>query len=330
MKARHQVLIIFLLAVLSGNTAGAQQNPQNNSNATSTVRGQILLPDGNLPTITIRFDLDGSNGYHDIRYTDSNGRIVLERLLNDVTYTILVRSDDVNWADTEFRFSPGNNPVARFYLNPLPKTKLLKPSEYKPGPDVQSLHDRGIAAFQNSKPDEAEALLRQAMKADPKYVAAFNDLGVMLMRRKKYAEAEQVYLEGLQSNPKSVTLLENLGTDQVHAAKYEEAITTLRAALRMQPARGEAHLQLGAALVETGRYVEAEAELRAAKLDAGADEAGLQLYFGKLYASTGSFAKAIEAFTAYLKLAPPDSPSIPIIQAAMNRMQDALNKRNGK
>ena len=56
MKARHQALIFCFLAVLAGNTAGAQQNPQNNSNTTSTVRGQILLPDGNLPTITIRFD----------------------------------------------------------------------------------------------------------------------------------------------------------------------------------------------------------------------------------------------------------------------------------
>jgi Flp pilus assembly protein TadD len=333
MKTRHQVLIIFFLAVLLGNAAGAQQSTQNNgnnSNTTSTVRGQVLLPDGNVPTITIRFDLDGSNGYHDTRYTDSNGRIVLEHLPSEVTFTILVRSDDVNWGDTEFKFVPGENPVARFYLNPLPKARLVKPSEYKPSAQVQSLHDRGIAAFQSSKPEEAEALLRQAMKADPKYVAAFNDLGVILMRLKKYAAAEQVYLEGLQSNPKSVTLLENLGTDQVHAGKYEEAITTLRAALRMQPARGEAHLQLGAALVETGRYAEAEAELIAAKFDAGADEAGLQLYFGKLYASTGNFAKAIEAFTAYLKLAPPDSPSIPTIQAAMSRMQDALNKRNGK
>jgi cytochrome c-type biogenesis protein CcmH/NrfG len=332
MKALHKVLIFCFLTVFAGNAASAQQNSQNNNsnNTTSTVRGQILLPDGNLPTITIRFDLDGSNGYHDIRYTDSNGRIVLEHLFNEVTYTILVRSDDVNWADTEFKFIPGNNPVARFYLNQLPKTKLLKPSEYKPSAQVQSLHDRGIAAFQSSKPEDAEALLRQAMKADPKYVAAFNDLGVMLMRRRKFAEAEQVYLEGLQSNPKSVTLLENLGTDQVHAGKYEDAITTLRAALRMQPARGEAHLQLGAALVETGRYAEAEAELNAAKLDAGADATGLQLYFGKLYASTGNFAKAIEALTAYLKLAPPDSPSIPVIQAVMSQMQDALNKRNGK
>ena len=128
------------------------------------------------------------------------------------------------------------------------------------------MHDKGIAAFQESRADEAEALLRQAMKADPKYVAAFNDLGVMLMRRRKYADAEQVYLQGLQSNPKSATLLENLGTDQVHAGKYEDAITTLRAALRLQPTRGgSAHLQLGAALVETGKYSEAEAGITRGK-----------------------------------------------------------------
>jgi Tfp pilus assembly protein PilF len=332
MKTRHQIAILYCLLILSCCAARAGQLGQNNSgsNSTTTVRGQILMPDGNVPTLNIRFELDGSNGYHDIRFTDSNGRIILERLPSDVSFTILVRSDETNWGDTQFKFVPGDNTDARFYLNPLPRTRLLKPSEYKPSAQVQALHDRAITAFQSSKMDEAEDLLRQAMKADPKYVAAFNDLGVMLMRRQKYADAEKVYLEGLQNNPKSVTLLENLGTDQVHAGKYDDAITTLRSALRLQPARGAAHLQLGAALVETGRYVEAEAELVAAKLDGGADEAGLQLYFGKLYASTGNFAKAMEAFTAYLKLAPPDSPSIPIIRAAMSQMQDELNKRKAK
>ena len=332
MKAGYRSLWLCLMLPLVCYVASARQLTQNGStaNTTTTVRGQILMPDGNVPTFNIRFELDGSNGYHDIRFTDSNGRIVLERLPSDVSFTILVRSDEANWGDTKFKFVPGDNTDARFYLNPLPVAKLLKPSEYKPSSEVQSLHDRAIKAFQSSKMDEAEALMRQAMKADPKYVAAFNDLGVMLMRRQRYADAEKVYLEGLQNNPKSVALLENLGTDQVHAAKYDDAITTLRSALRLQPARGEAHLQLGAALVETGRYVEAEAELNAARLDTGADETGLQLYFGKLYASTGNFAKAIDAFSAYLKLVPPDSPSIPVIRAAMQRMQDELDKRTRK
>jgi Flp pilus assembly protein TadD len=332
MTPRYRILLAFALVIIPVTPACARQTAQSNSGAgsTTTVRGQILLPDGNLPSLPIRFELEGTNGLHDIRFTDSNGRLILERLQSSSSFTIFVPSDELTWGDTRYTFIPGENMDARFYLKPLSVNKLVKPSEYKPSSEVQSLHDRAVKAFQSSKMDEAEALMRQAMKADPKYVAAFNDLGVMLMRRQRYADAEKVYLEGLQSNPKSVALLENLGTDQVHAAKYEDAITTLRSALRLQPARGEAHLQLGAALVETGHYVEAEAELATAKLDTGADETGLQLYFGKLYASTGNFAKAIDAFTAYLKLAPPDSPSIPIIRAAMGRMQDELNKRSGR
>jgi tetratricopeptide (TPR) repeat protein len=333
MKMPYRVLIAGMLIVFSGAPTNAQVVSQgtNNSNPnTTTVRGQILMPDGNLPSLPIRFELEGSNGLHDIRYTDSNGRLILERLQSNSSFTIFVRSDDLNWGDTSHTFVPGENMDARFYLKPLLVAKLLKPSEYKPSPEIAALHDRAIKAFQDSKSDEAEALLRQAMKADPNYVAAFNDLGVMLMRRQKYAGAEQVFGEGLQSNPKSVALLENLGTDLVHAGKYEEAIPVLREALHMQPIRGEAHLQLGAALVETGRYAEAEAELIAAKLDTGADQIGLQLYLGKLYASIGNFAKSIEAFAAYLKLAPGNSPSIPIVRAAMARMQDELNKRTNK
>jgi cytochrome c-type biogenesis protein CcmH/NrfG len=264
---------------------------------------------------------------HDVRFTDSNGRIILERLQSNNSFTIFVASDELNWGDTRYTFIPGENADARFYLKPLTVAKLVKPSEYKPRPEIAALHDRGIKAFEDSKPDEAEALLRQAMKADPKYVAAFNDLGEMFMRRQKFTDAEQVFREGLQSNPKSVALLENLGTDLVHAAKYEDAITTLREELHIQPARGQAHLQLGAALVETGRYAQAEAELAAAKLDTVADQVGLQLYFGKLYAGTGNFIKSIEAFTAYLRLAPANSPSIPVIRAAIARMQDEMSKR---
>jgi cytochrome c-type biogenesis protein CcmH/NrfG len=331
MKTRDRVLIGTILMGCFAVWAGAEPVPQlSPSSSTTTVRGQIMMPDGNLPSLPIRFELDGANGFHDIRFTDSNGRLILERLSSNISFTIFVPSDDLNWGDTRYTFIPGENMDARFYLKPLPVKKLLKPSEYKPSSEIAALHDRAIKAFQESKEQEAEKLLRQAMKADPKYVAAFNDLGVMLMRRQRFADAEQVFREGLQANPKSVALLENLGTDLVHAAKYEDAISTLREALHLQPKRGQAHLQLGAALVETARYVEAEAELFAAKLDTVTDEVGLQLYFGKLYAGTGKFAKAIEAFTAYLKLAPPDSPSIPIIRAAIKRMQDEMSKRANK
>jgi Flp pilus assembly protein TadD len=296
---------------------------------TTNVRGQILLPDGNTPTESIRFELTGSDGSFDLRFTDSHGRFVLERLLSDINYTIFVPSNEINWGDTRVDFIPDQNDTPRFYLAPLTIAKLVKPPPYKPSPHVEDWHDQGVKAFQDGKPDEAEKLLRQAIAADPKYATAFNDLGVILMREHKYSDAEQVFRKGLEATPKSATLLENLGIDLVHQAKYEDAIAPLKESLLLQPARGEAHLQLGAALVETGKFSEAEAELLAARRSKGADEAGLQLYLGKLYASIGEFNKALEAFDAYLKLAPQNSPSRPAILATMERMRQEMAKAQG-
>lgn len=316
MKVRYLFLLIFAFLLVAG--PGSAQ---------TTVRGQIFLPDGNTPSVPIRFDLEGTNGLHDVRFTDSNGRFILERLQSDTSFTIFVQSDEVTWGDTRIKFIPDENMDQRFYLNPLPAVKLVKPAPYKPSAAVVDLHDRGVKAFTDGNADEAEKLLRQAMAADPKYVTAFNDLGVMLMRERRYPDAEVVLRKGLDVNPKSATLLENLGIDLIHAEKYEDAVVQLTESLRIQPARGDAHLQLGAALVELGRYPEAEQELLAAQRAKGADETGLQLYFGKLYASTGDYPKAIAAFNEYLKLAPTNSPSLPTIRAAIQRMQDEMAKR---
>ncbi len=322
MKLRYTVfLIAIVFALLLGHSASAQVN----------VTGQIFLPDGNTPTHPIEFQIDSSasGGLHDIQFTDSKGKFILEHLDGNINYTLTVEGDGLNWAATKYDFVPDENPDPRFYLNALPEKKLIKPGAYKPNATAADLHDRGMKAFEANKPEEAEKLLGEATNADPKYAAAFNDLGVVLMRERKYAAAEEVFRKGLQAEPESVSLLQNLGTDLVHAGKYQDAIEPLKLTLRLQPNRGEAHLQLGAALVETGQFAEAEQELLAAQRSKDADPAGLQLYLGKLYASTGDFPKSIAAFDAFLKLAPADSPSRPAIDAAIKRMQQEMAKKAG-
>ncbi|HLW97748.1 MAG TPA: tetratricopeptide repeat protein [Candidatus Acidoferrales bacterium] len=324
MKIHYLVLIMILVSTWVAGPASAQVITR-----TTDVHGQIFLPDGNTPTESIRFELRGTDGSYDLRFTDSHGRFILERLISDISYTIFVPSNETVWGDTQIEFIPDQFADPRFYLAPLTVSKPARPSPYKPKPQVEGWHDDGIKAFQEGKAEEAEKLLRQATDADPKYATAFNDLGVILMREHKYPNAEQVFRKGLEATPKSATLLENLGIDLVHQAKYEDAIPPLKESLLLQPTRGEAHLQLGAALVETGKFSEAEAELLAARRNKGADEAGLDLYLGKLYASTGEFPKALEAFDAYLKLVPQDSPSRPTIIATMQRMRQEMAKSQG-
>jgi Flp pilus assembly protein TadD len=334
MNWRHASLLLAAIVLFCQPTF-AQESP--GVSAPVSVRGQILLPTGDLPNSPIRFELQDSTGMlHDLRFTDSNGRFILERLTARSTYTIIVESDGQTWGNTRYEFAPGEGADPRFYLNALPGRRGTRPATisakavYAPDPKIVELHDKAMVAYQAGRSEEAEALLKQATNADPKYAIAFNDLGVILMRARRYAEAEPILRKGLEADPKSVTLLVNLGSDLVHANKFAEAILPLREALRLKPDQADAHLQLGVALVETDQLVEGELELMAALNAKGPNDSGVQLYLGKLYARKGDYEKAIQAFNTYLRLAPPDTANGPSIRAAVLKMQEEIAKRTGK
>src|SRR6266436_3207227 len=105
------------------------------------VRGQILFPDGNTPNEVIRFYLTSDDGrVNEIRYTDSNGRFVLERLSNRIGYAISVDSDGASYGASRCGFMPAYEQVVRFTLNRLPlkpavsRSTISAASGYKPAP----------------------------------------------------------------------------------------------------------------------------------------------------------------------------------------------------
>lgn len=295
-----------------------------------------MLPHGDIPSEPIRFELTCTNGLHDLEYTDSNGRFILERLDPNLEYTITVDSDESTWGVTQYRFHPGENDNPRFYLNPMPVKKQPKngtvsaKSGYTPIPEATDLYDRGMRTYRSGQPDAAVDLLRAAIDKDPKFVAAYNDLAVVLLRLRKYPEAEAVLRKGLEQDAKSPDLQANLGAALNHQNHFAEAIAPLREALRLRPNLAEAHLQLGAALVETDDLPPARAQLVEAQKELGEKaEANptLQMYLGELYARTGEFKLAIAAFERYLSLAP-DSANSTNIKGLIARMQSELAKRN--
>jgi Flp pilus assembly protein TadD len=332
MKWRYAAVLLASLVLLNFPVFG-QDSP--NPNAPVSVRGQILLPGGDVPNSPIRFEVQDFTGMmHDLEFTDSNGRFVLQQLKFGATYTIIVESDNQSWGNTRYEFMPGGADP-RFYLKPLPPKTSVKAatisanSAYVPAPKIIELHDNAMKAYLAGNSVEAESLLRQALAADPKYTKAINDLGVIRMRAQRFAEAEVVFRKGLESDPKSLKLLVNLGSDLLHAGKNADAIPPLREALRLKPDQADAHLQLGAALVETDQLVEGELELMVALSAKGPNDSGVQLYLGKLYSRKGEYSKAVQAFNTYLRLAPPDSPNAPAIRAAVVKMQEEMAKHPG-
>ena len=297
------------------------------------VRGQILLPDGNLPSAVMRFYLTSDDGrVNDIRYTDSNGRFILERLSNRIGYSISVDSDGATYGNSRYSFMPAYEQVVRFTLSPLPSSRrtvssatVSAASGYKPDAKVLALYERAMKEISKKHNDAGERLLREAIAADPKYPAPLNDLGVLLMGKKNYEEASKVLKQAVEADPKSIHALLNLGITMNHLGKYEDAIAPLREAVRLEPGLVAAHLHLGIALVETDELVQADKELDLAAKSPNSDKSIVHLYQGKLYARTGDFDKSIASFNAYLESGP-QSPQASEVRALIARMQELKKK----
>lgn len=316
-----RVMSALLLAVVLAGPAVAQV----------TVRGQILMPGGEMPQEPVRFSLYSGDGrMNDIRFTDSNGRFVLERLSANFDYTIEVSGDDLTYGSTSYNFNPGYSSSVRVTLNP-PRKRVTKPgivsaaSGYKPNAEAVDLHQAALKEIEKEDLDAAEAKLRKAVAKDPKFALPHVDLGVILIQGRKYAEAEEVLRQALVADPKSFIAQLNLGVALNRQHKYADAVPHLREAMRLRPGLVAGRLHLGVALVETGGHVEAERELLLAVKTPGEEEVAGLLYLGKLYAMTGAFPKGVDALEKYLQKAPA-AGNAGEVRTLINRMKSEMAK----
>ncbi len=318
--------VVFVGILMMALTAAAQVN----------VRGQFLLPNGDVPQHNIQFTLTSGDGrVNEIRYSDSNGRFVLERLSGLVDYTIRVDSDNSTYGNTDHNFQPGQSAQLRVTLRPLvrkpssPAATLSAASGYKPVREAANAHEAALKEITKQQFEAAEANLRKAISLDPKFAAPMIDLGALLMQQKRYSEAEQILRQALEADPKSVLANLNMGVTLNRQSKFADAMPYLREALRLEPGLVAAHLNLGIALVETDQFAEAEAELVRAARTPGAEEIGALLYLGKLYARTGEFAKGIAALESYLAKSP-GAPNTADVRSLIDRMRRELAAKSGR
>jgi tetratricopeptide (TPR) repeat protein len=282
--------IILFLSLIAAVAAEAQV----------TVRGQIYLPSGDLPRNPIRYYVTSPDGrLNEYRFTDSNGRFIIERVAAGIELTITIDGDGVNYATTIRQLIPQYESTPRIILRPI---EIKGPT----GPKAEAAEQYAAALKDLEKKDfdSAEKRLRKAIEIDPQLLPAKVDLSALLMQKRNYTEAETLLRKVLEAEPKPILALLNLGITLNHLGKYTEAIETLREALRLQPGLVTAHVHLGIALVETDQFEEAESELLRGAKAGGDDEIPAQLYLGKLYARTGKYDKAIAAFETYLQKAP--------------------------
>jgi Flp pilus assembly protein TadD len=116
-----------------------------------------------------------------------------------------------------------------------------------------------------SRPEAAEAFLREARARRPKEVTTLAALGDWLDGERRHDEAEAVYREALAIDPDVPWVLNSLGYMNVlRGVRLAEALDLIRRAVEISPLSPHCLDSLGWALFRLGRLSEAEAALRKA------------------------------------------------------------------
>lgn len=195
---KPRVLLLLALLFLLASPGFAQ-----------TVRGQILLPGGGIPSEPIRFWLFSGDGQvNEEHFTDSNGRFVLRNVSGNYDYTIEVRGDNILFSTTRHNFNAAYNSNVRVTLNP-PLRKESKPgtvsvaTAYKPDAEAAELREAALKDIEKEDLVAAEAKLVKAVGRDPKFALALSDLGAIYLLGRKHAEAEKVLRQAVAADPKA-------------------------------------------------------------------------------------------------------------------------------
>ena len=114
------------------------------------------------------------------------------------------------------------------------------------------------AAYQSQGAhDDAVAMYRQAIAAQPDFLDAHHNLATALAARGDYEEAVRSYEHVLNSVPNHPTARNNLGKTFVQLGRLEDAVVCFRRALEDQPLDIPIWMNLGTALGEQGKLDDA-------------------------------------------------------------------------
>ena len=152
-----------------------------------------------------------------------------------------------------------------------------------------------VALARSGRFDEAEALTRGHLAANPHDAEFLNVLGGIARARGDGVRAAECYAEALRWHPSFAKARSNLGAVLLEAGRVDEAIGHLRQALLSDPDCIDARVNLGAAFVSQGKYADAERELEAA-LAVSPDDALARNSLGTALFHQGQLGEAIAAY----------------------------------
>jgi tetratricopeptide (TPR) repeat protein len=166
-----------------------------------------------------------------------------------------------------------------------------------------SLHLRGLLAYQQGQYGLALGLIQQAISLDNKKPHYFFNQALVLEKEEHWDEAVLAYQEAIQLNPNYVEALSNVGNVYRRQRQWSNAIAAYGEARKLKPQSADLLNNLGVVYKEKGDLVQALAQYQqATKLSPQHAEAHHNM--GVVLKDQGKLDEAAEAFQQALKLKP--------------------------
>jgi tetratricopeptide (TPR) repeat protein len=166
--------------------------------------------------------------------------------------------------------------------------------------------NKGFALSTLGKDDEAIKAYDEAIRLDPKLVAAWNNKGYVLSGQGKHDEGLNAFDEAIRLDPNSVAAWFNKGVSLYSQTKYEEAIKAYDETIRLDPSSSlawSAWHNKGVALNDQDKYDEAiKAFDEAIRLDPNLAGAGALVGKGYALDGLGRYDEAIDAYDEAIRL----------------------------
>lgn len=140
------------------------------------------------------------------------------------------------------------------------KARLQAPEGKAPATPVQSIAASlatALALHQQGRLDQAGALYREILQAQPNHFDALQLLATVAAQQNKAADAVVLFERALKINPADTSVLNNYGAALEDLKRPEEALASYDRALQIEPGYAEAWFNRGNALQSLGRLEEA-------------------------------------------------------------------------
>lgn len=327
-----QMLVRFASVLLAVLLASASSYSQ----ASHTLQGKVMLPNGSPPSNSVRVALtfNGVNVYE--TFTDLSGRFSFTGLHRGM-YQLTAEGDDRTFETTRV-----NAEIAAYGSAPQTFTQniqlRMKAGKSVPPAGVTSAeafdpnvpqrareaYQKGLKRAEADKPEQAVKLLQEAIAAYPQFYSAHVALGEQCDKLKRFPEAEAAYQKAVELKGAAADAHAGLGVVLVKQKKYSEAIPPLRRSIEIDNRSSASYLFLGLAEMMTGDYPSAEFHLLRA-YEIGKPTIA-HIYLANLYDLQGQPAKAIEQLQAFLR-ENPESPNSSQIREAIEKLRKQVAKK---